>query len=73
MTASYERPLVPGNVLRLFRQRYNTWDIAKMYSTNEPRVERALHEALAAEQAAGMKRRRIGSACSALGRLGPEG
>ena len=57
MNDSYERPLIHGNVLRLFRQRYNTWDIAKIYHTNEPRVERALHEALAAERAAGIKRK----------------
>ena len=73
MTASYERPLLPSGVLRLFRQRYNTWDIAKMYSTNEPRVERMLHQALDNDRAGGMRRRRVDGAWLGLGRLGPEG
>ena len=56
VNASYERPLIHANVLRLFRQRYNTWDIAKKYYTSESRVERALHEALEAERAAGKRK-----------------
>jgi len=73
MTDSDEQPLILAHVLLLFRQRYNTWDIAKMYYTNEPRVVRALHEALANERSSGMKRRRVGGASTGLGRLGPEG
>lgn len=72
MTETFQRPLIPSAVLKLFRERYNTWDIVGMFVTSEPRVLRALHEILDKERASGIKRKPVGSH-PLLGRLGPEG
>lgn len=73
MSNSFERPLNVDKVLMLFRERYNTWDIAKMYSTDEPRVVRALHDGFQSERTAGVKRKPTLGFVPHLGRLGPEG
>lgn len=41
----------PNRVLRLFRQGYNTYDIARILTATEPSVTRALHQAMDARHA----------------------
>ena len=36
----------PDHVLRLFREGYNTYDIARILTATEPSVTRALHKAM---------------------------
>jgi hypothetical protein len=40
----------PDHVLRLFRQGYNTYDIARILTATEPSVTRALHKAMDARR-----------------------